>query len=104
RHMWKEEQVLFPFIREFAGLHARGGDRRRFEMMEYTIRMMEREHADAGDALHTIRELTSGYATPPDGCRTYAMAMAELRQFEDDLHRHVHLENNMLFPAALGIT
>jgi regulator of cell morphogenesis and NO signaling len=65
--------------------------------------MMEREHQEVGDALRLIRELTRGYAAPEDGCTTYGITMAELRQFERDLHRHVHLENNVLFPAALRI-
>jgi regulator of cell morphogenesis and NO signaling len=65
--------------------------------------MMEREHQEVGDALRLIRELTRGYAAPDDGCTTYGITMAELRQFERDLHRHVHLENNVLFPAALRI-
>ena len=65
--------------------------------------MMEREHQEVGDALRLIRELTRGYAAPDDGCTTYAITMAELLQFERDLHRHVHLENNVLFPAAMQI-
>ena len=65
--------------------------------------MMEREHQQVGDALRVIRELTRGYAAPDDGCTTYAITMGELLQFERDLHRHVHLENNVLFPAALRI-
>jgi regulator of cell morphogenesis and NO signaling len=64
---------------------------------------VEREHHEVGDALRLIRELTRGYATPADTCTTYAITMAELLQFERDLHRHVHLENNVLFPAAVRI-
>ena len=64
--------------------------------------MMEREHREVADALRIIRELTRGYTTPEDGCTTYAICMAELQRFERDLHRHVHLENNVLFPAAVG--
>ena len=65
--------------------------------------MMEREHQDAGDAMRTLRELTEDYATPADGCATYAVTMSELDAFERDLHRHVHLENNILFPRALQL-
>jgi len=54
-------------------------------------------------ALQVIRELTGGYAVPVDGCTTYAVCMAELAQFERDLHRHVHLENNVLFPRAVAL-
>ena len=65
--------------------------------------MMEREHSEAGDAMRIIRELTHGYSTPQDGCTTYGITMAELQHFESDLHRHVHLENNILFPAAVRL-
>ena len=64
---------------------------------------MEREHEDAAGELRLIRELTGGYATPADGCTTYAGCMAELERFERDLHRHIHLENNVLFPRALDL-
>jgi regulator of cell morphogenesis and NO signaling len=65
--------------------------------------MMEREHREAADELRIIRELTSGHTAPADGCTTYAVAMAELLHFETDLHRHVHLENNVLFPKAIRL-
>jgi hypothetical protein len=74
-----------------------------FGMVANPIRMMEREHQEVSDALTLIRELTLGYAAPADGCTTYAVAMEELQQFERDLHQHVHLENNVLFPAAMRI-
>jgi len=65
--------------------------------------MMEREHREAADELRIIRELTNGYGVPADGCTTYAACMAELDRFERDLHRHVHLENNVLFPRAIEL-
>jgi len=65
--------------------------------------MMEREHGDAGDALRQIRTLTNSCTAPADGCTTYAVCMAELSRFEWDLHRHVHLENNVLFPKAVQL-
>jgi regulator of cell morphogenesis and NO signaling len=67
------------------------------------IRMIEREHQQAADELRLIRELTGGYTVPRDGCTTYSVCMSELAQFERDLHRHVHLENNVLFPRALQL-
>jgi regulator of cell morphogenesis and NO signaling len=104
QHMLKEEQVLFPYIRELtmttvSGRHFPSP----FGTVENPIRMMEREHREAADELRIIRELTHGYATPNDGCTTYAVCMAELQQFERDLHRHVHLENNALFPKAVAL-
>ena len=104
QHMLKEEHVLFPYIRDLA---ARTGDgqtclygRNPFGSVDNPIRMMEREHKEAADALRIIRELTRGYAAPADGCATYELCMADLQRFERDLHRHVHLENNVLFPKA----
>jgi len=102
QHMMKEERVLFPYICEIA---LAGGPTHAspFGTIENPIRMMEREHRDAGDELHLIRELTNGFTAPPDGCATYRAAFAELARFERDLHRHVHLENNILFPAAVAL-
>jgi regulator of cell morphogenesis and NO signaling len=101
QHMMKEERVLFPYLRELAA----GGGRAPcpFGTVENPIRMMEREHREAGDELHLIRELTNGYVAPADGCTTYRVCFAELARFERDLHRHVHLENNVLFPNAVEL-
>ena len=104
QHMLKEEQVLFPYVRDLAEAgDSCGRTQSPFGTVANPIRMMEREHREVSDALTLIRELTSGYAAPSDGCTTYAVTMEELQQFERDLHRHVHLENNVLFPAALRI-
>jgi len=105
QHMFKEEQILFPYVREL-GQHAgqaRGVHVSPFGTVENPIRMMEREHRDAADELRLIRELTNGYMPPADGCTTYSVCMAELAHFERDLHRHVHLENNVLFPRAVEL-
>jgi regulator of cell morphogenesis and NO signaling len=104
QHMVKEEQVLFPYVRELAAIAATGRHvASPFGTVENPIRMMEREHREAADELRVIRELTHGYRTPEDGCTTYAVCMAALQQFERDLHRHVHLENNVLFPKAVAL-
>jgi regulator of cell morphogenesis and NO signaling len=102
QHMMKEEHVLFPYIRELATIPGRPHPSP-FGTVKNPIRMMEREHQDAGDEMRLIRELTSGYTSPADGCTTYRVAFAELAQFERDLHRHVHLENNLLFPKAVAL-
>jgi regulator of cell morphogenesis and NO signaling len=104
QHLLKEEHVLFPYVRELAmtavsGRHVPSP----FGTVENPIRMMEREHREAADELRTIREWTHGYAAPEDGCTTYSVCMAELERFERDLHRHVHLENNVLFPKAIAL-
>jgi len=104
QHMLKEEQVLFPYVRELADSdNSSGRMPSPFGTVANPIRMMEREHQVVGDAMRIIRELTRGYVAPDDGCSTYAIGMAELLQFERDLHRHVHLENNVLFPVALRL-
>ena len=104
QHLLKEEQVLFPYVRELATTTSSTGRfRSPFGTVENPIRMMEREHRKAADGLRIIRELTNGYAAPPDGCTTYAVCMAELDRFERDLHHHVHLENNLLFPRAVEL-
>ena len=104
QHLIKEEQVLFPYIRDLATTSRPCGvSRSPFGTVENPIRMLEREHLEAGDEMRAIRELTHGYALPADGCRTYAVCMAELSCFERDLHRHVHLENNVLFPRAIQL-
>jgi len=105
QHMLKEEQVLFPYVRDLAEHveEACGTLQSPFGTVQNPIRMMEREHRAAADELAAIRELTNGYTAPDDGCTTYAVCMAELSRFEQDLHRHVHLENNVLFPKAVEL-
>ena len=106
QHMRKEERVLFPFIRdldEHLKAHLCSTLMSPFGSVENPIRMMEHEHREAGEELATIRELTGGFVTPADGCTTYRVCMSELEAFERDLHRHVHLENNVLFPKAVAL-
>jgi len=102
QHMMKEERVLFPYIRELAS--ASGPSRvSPFGTVENPIRMMEREHREAGDEMHRIRELTGDFTVPADGCATYSVCFEELAAFERDLHRHIHIENNVLFPKAMAL-
>jgi regulator of cell morphogenesis and NO signaling len=74
-----------------------------FGTVSNPIHMMEMEHEAAGNAMFEIRELTGGYEVPADGCTTYAVCLRELDAFEKDLHAHVHLENNILFPKAAAL-
>ena len=104
-HMVKEEQVLFPYLQQLAasaecGLEPPVG---MFGSVSNPIRMMEAEHRYAGDELGVIREMTSNYAVPSDGCTTYRICYQELAAFDADLRQHIHLENNILFPHAVTL-
>ncbi|HSK09779.1 MAG TPA: iron-sulfur cluster repair di-iron protein [Vicinamibacterales bacterium] len=104
-HMAKEERVLFPYIKQLAGARRDGTatPRAPFGSIANPIRMMETEHESAGSTMAAIRGLSGGYAPPADACTTYTVTYKELEAFEADLHRHVHLENNILFPRALQL-
>ncbi len=104
-HMMKEEQILFPVIRTLSRAAREGAPppQTQFGSIANPIRMMEAEHSSAGGAMETIRSLSGGYTPPDDACTTYRISFQELRQFEQDLHMHVHLENNILFPRALQL-
>jgi regulator of cell morphogenesis and NO signaling len=104
-HMAKEERMLFPYICALAegAREGRPAPPAPFGRVDNPIRMMEEEHKAAGDAMARIRLLTRGYAAPEDGCTTYRVCLQELDAFERDLHAHVHLENNLLFPKARAL-
>ena len=95
-HLAKEEQVLFPAIREWAD----GQRAFPFGTLANPVRMMMTEHDRAGELLEELRALTAGYAPPPDGCASYRTLYRRLEELEADTHRHIHLENNVLFPAV----
>ena len=104
-HMLKEERVLFPYITALAAA-ARTGVRlvpAPFGSAANPIRMMEAEHESAGATMAEIRRLSGNYEPPGDACTTFKVSYQELEAFESDLHRHVHLENNILFPKALRL-
>ncbi len=105
QHMQKEEMVLFPYIRKLLAAKREGTSvgTSPFGSVSNPIRMMEAEHQNAGDELYHVRSLSSGYTVPDDGCTTYRVAYQELQDFERDLHQHVHLENNILFPLAIAL-
>ena len=104
-HMAKEEEILFPYISALARVsrHEQDMPPNMFGTVQNPIRMLEGEHESAGHETELIRVLTGGYAVPGDGCTTYRVAFEELSAFERDLHRHVHLENNILFPRAVEL-
>jgi regulator of cell morphogenesis and NO signaling len=101
-HMMKEEQILFPYIdrMETALLAGEPLPKTCFESISSPIANMMADHEDAGALLASIRELSSSFAPPVGACPTYRGLYHSLAEFESDLHRHVHLENNILFPRA----
>jgi regulator of cell morphogenesis and NO signaling len=104
-HMFKEEQILFPYIvamTEAAG-QKRAAPFAPFGTVNNPIRMMMMEHDTAGEILREMRALTSDYKVPPDACISYQTLYQALENFEKDLHQHIHLENNILFPKALEL-
>jgi regulator of cell morphogenesis and NO signaling len=104
-HMMKEEQVLFPFILSLADAAQTGrpAPQPPFGSVANPIRTMEHEHRFVGDAMAEIRSLTDGFRAPGNACATYRVCLQELEAFEADLHAHVHLENNILFPKAVEL-
>lgn len=104
-HLVKEEQTLFPYIARMEQTVTAGGSfpRPPFGTVQNPVHMMVLEHDNAGEALKEIRNLSSGYVPPPDACETYRSLYAGLKIFEADMHLHVHLENNVLFPRAVDL-
>ena len=102
-HMKKEEMILFPYVRQLAAAKMSGekAGRPAFGTVQNPIRMMMDEHTVEGERFARIAELTSQYTAPADGCTTYRVAFDMLKEFEQDLHLHIHLENNIMFPKAI---
>jgi regulator of cell morphogenesis and NO signaling len=101
-HMQKEELILFPQIKELENTTHRS--RHGAINIGIPITVMEDEHEHAGNLLKEIRNLSDNYNPPADACTTYRLGFAALQAFEEDLHRHVHLENNVLFPRAIKLS
>ncbi|GAB1417832.1 hypothetical protein MASR2M12_05970 [Bacteroidales bacterium] len=104
-HMVKEENVLFPFIKELVSAKNTHKPYHRpgFSTIANPIRMMEVEHETVGKKMEEIRHLTHHFSLPEDACASYELLYRMLEEFEDDLHQHIHLENNILFPKALAL-
>jgi regulator of cell morphogenesis and NO signaling len=102
-HMMKEEMVLFPYIirMEEAAIEKAPILPPPFGTVQNPVAMMEHEHDSAGHALHALREISQGYTAPADACVSYQTLYKALAELERDLHQHIHLENNILFPRAI---
>lgn len=104
-HMFKEESILFPAIKSMEDTKKSGEklNSNRFGSIRNPISMMEREHSSAGNELSEMRKLTGNYNPPSEACPTFVLLYKELDEFERDLHKHIHLENNILFPKAIDL-
>ena len=104
-HMMKEEQMLFPYIiaLEESATHKSAPPRAPFGTVQNPVRMMVEEHDDAGHLLKEIRTLTGNFTAPQDACTSFKALYQGLEAFEADLHQHIHLENNILFPRAVAL-
>ncbi|MGH9932250.1 MAG: iron-sulfur cluster repair di-iron protein [Pyrinomonadaceae bacterium] len=102
-HMFKEEEILFPYIVQLESAHLQGKPApfAPFGTVKNPVRMMMTEHEMAGEILRELRQTSSDYAVPADGCISYQTFYQALEAFEKDLHQHIHLENNVLFPRAM---
>ena len=103
QHMKKEELILFPFIKKLENALRTGQtvEQPHFGTVENPIAMMKHEHENEGDRFVKIAALTNIYTPPTDACNTYKVTFSMLQEFEQDLHKHIHLENNILFPKAI---
>jgi regulator of cell morphogenesis and NO signaling len=104
-HLAKEEVVLFPYVASLERAITEGGTAPRgcFGTVANPIAMMTQEHDAAGTLMAQIRDLTHNFTTPEGACPTYHAFYDGLREFEQDLHQHIHLENNILFPRAIAL-
>ena len=104
-HMNKEEGILFPYVKQLEKSKKEGLQLNlsHFGSVNNPINMMEEEHEKAGDIFKKIAKLSNNYTTPPEGCNTFKALYSKLEEFEQDLHQHIHLENNILFPKAIKL-
>lgn len=105
QHMHKEELILFPYVRRLEEAAASGNPALfpQQAFVSHPIQVMEMEHDKAGEIMKEIRQLSNDFTPPLMACTTYRLSFRELKEFETDLHRHIHLENNILFPKAIAL-
>jgi regulator of cell morphogenesis and NO signaling len=101
-HLREEEEVFFPAVKRVEAAAKDGTETNAEDLatIRESLEKLGAEHDEIGDAIHAIRFLSKEYALPDDACNTYMVTYRKLQEFEDDLHKHVHLENNILFPKA----
>ena len=105
QHMQKEEHMLFPYIKLLEQANKAGSPLpgSPFGSVANPIAMMLAEHQNEGERFEEISKLSNNYTLPDGGCTTYDVTLKQLRDFDNDLHRHIHLENNILFPKAIAL-
>ena len=101
-HLRKEEDVLFPNIRKIVTANENDSDEK-LEPVSWLIQGMETEHEYVGNEMQKIANLSTNFTPPPDGCSTYQIAFQKLKEFEENLQQHVHLENNILFKKIIEV-
>ena len=104
-HLMKEERMLFPYIEQLELAVNSGGSPAPspFGTVKNPVRMMMMEHDSAGELLRGMRQLSKNYSSPEGACMSFQMLYRALQEFEADLHQHIHLENNILFPRAVAL-
>jgi regulator of cell morphogenesis and NO signaling len=105
QHMMKEEMILFPYIVQLERSITGGGPRPHgcFGSVQSPIAMMTHEHDSAGELVAEMRRRSGNYTVPPDACPTFHAFYNGLKDYERDLHQHIHLENNIQFPRAIEL-
>lgn len=103
KHMKKEELILFPFVRKLVKYQSTDEKPAspQFVSIHHPIEMMKHDHDTEGERFRKIDKLSNHYQPPQDACNTYKVTFSLLKEFEEDLHLHIHLENNLLFPKAI---
>ncbi len=104
-HVDKEENFLFPYIKYLVKTQKDGitPEKPFFSSVKNPVTMMEKDHDEAGKEMAKIESLSNGYNPPEDACPTFRILYKNLKAFQEDLHKHIHLENNILFPMALEL-
>src|SRR5699024_12500055 len=100
-NMVQQQQIPFPTIKKLYKEESLSGFP--FDTIQSPINVMEMEQANAGDGFDRIRELSDNFSVPQDACTSYRLLFDMMQAYEEDLHQHVHLENNILFPKAIDI-
>jgi regulator of cell morphogenesis and NO signaling len=104
-HLQEEEEVFFPALKRVSSAKKAGTapTKEDIETIRKSLQNFDHEHEAVGDAVHQIRHLSKDFSMPDNVCNTYMLTYRKLQEFEEDIHKHVHLENNILFPKTLKL-